>query len=219
MLDAAQAADRTLPQLDHSRALVRREWQDAQRRLRSALAIGLVIWPMTGLLDWFVAEDDPPLLHWLFGIRDVGWAVIGLGFLTVHLARQLSPLALTLIDAFEFTAACVLICAMCWRFGGIASGYSTGLLLVIMVRAATVAEHWRRGAPIYLWMGSTFPAFMFAAANFDPAIAAQFSDRAAVSRFAVQHFFILSGTLIGMLSAHAVWRLRREAYETRELGA
>jgi hypothetical protein len=213
-----QDAEGGVLQLDHLHSVATRERQDSQRRLRSAFAIGAVIWPLVGLLDWFVASGDPPLLRWLLGVRALGWPLIISGWLIARGVRDLSPTAARLLDTALFSAACILVCAMCLRFGGIASGYSTGLVLVILVRAATIAEPWRRGIAIYALMWLTFPVFMLVAARLDSQIAAQFADRNARTVFGMQNFFILNGAAICVACGDAVWRVRREAYETRDLG-
>jgi tRNA A-37 threonylcarbamoyl transferase component Bud32 len=211
-------ADGPTLHLDHRELIATREWQDGLRRLRCAFGIGAVVWPSVGLLDAFVANGDVALLYWLLGARAVGWPLIILGWLIVPKLRDRPRIAVHLLDAFVFTAACVLVSVMCLRFGGIESGYSTGLLLVIMVRAATIAEPWRHSIVIYGLMCSTFPAFMLTAAQLDPQIASQFATAHGRTFFGMQNVFVLIGAASCVACGDAVWRARREAYETRDLG-
>jgi hypothetical protein len=205
-------------QLDQRQAIADREHQDGVRRLRSAVGVGALIWPAIGLVDWFVSHGDPALLHWLLAVRAAGWPLIVGVWIVLATARNLSPLAVRLLDGVVFNVSCVFVGAMCLRFGGIESRYSTGLLLVILVRATSNAEPWRRGLPMYLFMWFTFPAFMWSASLVDPAIAAQFGKPASLTVFGMQNFFILCGTIIGVACGDAVWRARHEAYEARHIG-
>jgi serine/threonine-protein kinase len=205
-------------QLDQRQVIARREHRDTTRRLRSAFAIGAVMWPLTGLLDLLVANGDRALLTYLLTARAVGWLIIASGWLGLRTLREPSPGLVRLFDIVVFTNASLLVCVMCLDFGGIESRYSSGLLLVILVRAATIAEPWQRGVPFYAGMWLTFPAVMYGMAHFDPRIAAQLASRESLTIFGMQNFLISSGAAGCVACGHAVWRARRDAYETRELG-
>jgi hypothetical protein len=205
-------------QLDQRQAIAEREHQDTVRRLRSAVGVGALIWPSIALLDLFVAHGNPALLRWLLGVRALGWPFIVAVWIVLRLGRRLSPLAVRLLDAFVFSVSSAFVCAMCLRFGGIESRYSTGMLLCTLVRATSNAEPWRRGLAMYLLMWLTFPLFMVIASLFDPAIAVQLSDRASLTVFGMQNFFILCGSAICVACGDAVWHARHEAYEARHLG-
>jgi hypothetical protein len=205
-------------QLDQRQVIARREHRDTTRRLRSAFAIGSVMWPLTGLLDLLVANGDRALLAYLLTARAVGWPIIALGWVVLSSVRDPSPALVRLFDVLVFANASLLVCVMCLGFGGIESRYSTGLLIVILVRAAAIAEPWQRGIPAYAGVWSMFPAVMYGMAHFDARIAAQLTSRESLTIFGMQNFFISLGAAACVACGHAVWRARRDAYETRELG-
>jgi eukaryotic-like serine/threonine-protein kinase len=204
-------------QLDYRPAVEKQEHEDTLRRLRTAHGIGVLLWPPFGLLDVMVAGGDPALLSWLFGLRAFAFTVVLAMFLALRKASAASPL-LPLARVATFVVACVVLSLMCVRHGGIESRYMTGIMLVIMIRAAFIAEPWRTSIAPYLLMWLTFPLTMLVAVPFEPAIAAQFGSSLALTNFVTENFICLSGALTGIACSDAVWRLRREAYEARNLG-
>jgi eukaryotic-like serine/threonine-protein kinase len=205
-------------QLDQRQVIARREHHDTTRRLRAAFAIGAVMWPLTGLLDLLVSNGDSARLAYLLSARALGWPMIALGWLVLRSVRDPSPAALRFLDVLVFANASLFVAVMCLGFDGIESRYSTGLLIVVLVRAAAIAEPWWRGIASYACIWLIFPAFMFGMAHFDPQIAAQLANRESLAIFALQNSFLSLGGAACVACGHAVWRARRDAYETRELG-
>jgi serine/threonine-protein kinase len=203
---------------NHRELIAKREEQDTARRLRSALAVGSVLWPTAALMDLVIAHGDLRVLHWLLCARALGTVLIAGAWFALRWSRVLSPGTVKLIDVSVMTFACILMSMLCLPSGGIESRYSSAILLVMMARASALAEPWRRGAPIYLLLALTFPLSMFGASYFDPKIAAQLADRELLRTFGIQCFLLWHGAGIGAACGHAVWRARREIYETQSLG-
>ena len=203
--------------LDYRQLITHREDEDMLLRLRAAHRIGLLVWPPFGLLDLLVAHADSALLGWLFALRVVGSLFILAMFVALRRASPGSKL-IPWARIGTFVICCGLIVLMCVRYEGLESRYMTGVMLVMMIRATCIAEPWRVGILPYLLMWSTLPVTIVAAAPFEPAIALQFGRASALTVFALQNFFCLGAALTGIACGHAMWRLRREAYEARDLG-
>jgi len=217
VLEGAREGAPSAVHLDYRVAVEQREDADMVGRLRIAALVGLFLWPPFALLDVLVARGNARLLSSLVVLRLAGCALSAASYLSLRKADAGSPfVALSRIPGF--VAACVLIALMCLRLDGIAGSYAPGIMLVIMIRAAFVAEPWRRGLVPYLLMWLALPGTMLSAAVFDPRVAAQLGDPGPLVTFALHNFFCLSAALTGTVCSDAMWRLRREAYEARYLG-
>jgi serine/threonine-protein kinase len=203
---------------EHHHLISKREQLATARRLRTAFAIALVLWTAPLVVDVIVANGNPTLMQWLVGMRALGSLVIAAGWLALRYVRDPSPGIVKFIDVSVMSSTCLFLCAMCLASGGLESRYSSALLLVMMVRVSTIAEPWSRGFPVYLGLGLAFPLFMLGISHFDPYIAAQFVERGPLTTFGMQCALILTGAGVGTSCGHAVWRARREVYESQSLG-
>ena len=203
--------------LDYRQAVEQLEHSDMLRRLRTAHGVGILLWPPFALLDLLIVDGDPGLLRWLFGLRVIGCAMVLAVFLALR-RSAVSPVVVMLARVGTFVGACIVLALMCVRFEGLESRYTTGIIMVIMIRSAFVAEPWRAALLPYALMWLALPATMIAAAPFEPRLSAQWHDTHALTVFGMENFFCLSIALTGVACSNALWRLRREAYEARHLG-
>ncbi|RMH39448.1 MAG: serine/threonine protein kinase [Deltaproteobacteria bacterium] len=200
--------------------LARQELAHDVRGLRAIWFPTLILWPLTGVLDWYVCTFDRagPLSHFL---------VIRAGALVVAsacLARLWRPplpsrRLLSLLDIGMFGTASLAVSLMALRYDGIASPYATGIILVVLARGALLAMPWRYALLGALVSATTFPAVMGGAALADVAgVRSQFADRALAARFG-EHLVFL-GLTVGLVTwgSHAIWRVRRAAFEARSIG-
>jgi hypothetical protein len=211
------SAPRSSLHLDYRQVIEQKEDEDMLRRLRASHGLGFLLWPPFTLLDLLVARGDSELLTWLTGMRAVGCLVVLAMFLALRNASAGSKLV-PLARVGTFVIACVVLSLMCVRYGGLESRYASGIMLVIMIRAAFIAEPLRAGVLPYLSMWLSFPLTMLAAAPFESAIATQFGQPESLTIFGLQNFIGISAALTGIGCGNAMWRLRREAYEARNLG-
>jgi hypothetical protein len=170
--------------LERRRALERSEHSASVRRLRQAVKVGIPLWSLTALLDWWVTSTvgAGQLSHFLL-LRAVG-TLLGVAALW-RLTRLVepSPALLRCIDLGIYTGVSLLVSLMCLWFGGIASPYATGLITVLVARGATLLAPWRQGVWLLGVPASSFPVTMLVASALDPAIRAQFGDLARVGLF------------------------------------
>ena len=186
-------------------------------RLRTAAVLGSCLWPAFAVLDFLIAWNDSALLFSLLSFRLFGSVISIASWLSLRNASPDLP-RVWLSRVAIYPVVCVLLALMSARIDGIAGTYAPGVMLAIMLRATSVAESWRGSTPIYLLMWLAFPLTMFAIAPFDARVAAQLQDPAALADFALHNFFCLSAATSGIVGSDAMWRLRREAYEARQLG-
>jgi serine/threonine-protein kinase len=207
-----------LLQLDRRQIIRNREEHDAVRHVRNAHTAGAVFWPLTFPLDVLVANGNTTLLWRLLAARAVGWAIILVCWLRLGSHRDLGPSGVRLFDALSLNSISILLCVMSLMTGGIESRYAGGLLVVMVVRAATVAKPWTRGIIDYLPLWVAFPLFMLGMERIDPRIAAQFANQASLTAFVLQNFLLVTAASACVVCGHATWRARREVYEARDLG-
>jgi eukaryotic-like serine/threonine-protein kinase len=215
--DAVEASARFVR--ERERALRRSEHSSSVHRLRTALGIGVVVWPLTGVLDWWVtrfagATDLPRFLL----LRAIGSVALVVSLWCLRRRAEPSPLGLWCIDVGMFTLASVLVSLMCLSFGGIASPYATGLIAILVARGATMVAPWRRGLWLFGIPAVSFSATMLVVSSFDATIAAQLRDPRQIGLFVTSLTFLVSSWLMLTVGGHFAWRLRREALEMRNIG-
>jgi eukaryotic-like serine/threonine-protein kinase len=215
--DPVEASARFAREREH--ALRRSEHSSSVHRLRTALSIGIVVWPLTGLLDWWVTEfagatDLPRFLL----LRTIGAIALLVSLWCLRPRAEPSPLGLWCIDLGMFTLAMVLVSAMCLSFGGIASPYATGLTAILVARGATMVAPWKRGLWAFGIPALSFPVTMLVVSSFDARVAAQWRDPRQVGLFVTSLTFLVTSWLMLTAGGHFAWRLRREALEMRNIG-
>jgi len=126
--------------------------------------------------------------------------------------------ALQFLDLTYFTSASVAISLLCLEYRGIASPYSFGISMVLVLRAVMTGEHWKQGVVRMGIPVLAHPLTLLVAAAFLPRIAAQLHDPAALATFAHDLFFILATAVFLVWGGHGVWLLNRQLFEARSIG-
>ena len=112
----------------------------------------------------------------------------------------------------------VLISISCIEDGGIVSPLVLGVLLLLLARAAIIADRWQRAIlPIGL-ITLAHPATLAVMALWMPRLAAQFHQAQALAGFALNEVFIVAAAALTLVGGHMIWALRRQVFETRSLG-
>ncbi len=205
--------------LDRREAISRKEFDDTVRRLTLACWIALLFWPAFGLLDLLVAWRIEPgnALHYL-AVRAGGWVVVGGVLLVLRSTAAPAPPLVRVLDIVLFTSGTLACCLLAAFAGGLESLYVLGVLMMMLARAAMMAEPWRRGLLPFALMWVCFPLTIGVMALLDPAVAAQFGDGRAVAIFVMNTAGMAGCAALGLFIADAVYRSRHQAYEEGRLG-
>lgn len=191
------------------------EW----RRLRTGVSIGIGVWIGFGVADWIVATWIHPGVLWpLLTIRVlVGSLVFVPGVVALYRwtpsRRRLRTLDYVMLQAAAWSIAVMTI----WT-GGISSLYYGGVSLAMVIRTALIAEPWRKGLAPNVLMMASFPAVSVAHALWSPEGSAQFSQPTELATFAINNAFLLCIAIFTILGGDALWRARRQVFESRSIG-
>jgi serine/threonine-protein kinase len=188
-------------------------------RLRTVFVVGLFLWPAFGLLDLTVVTwIEPGELFRYFVIRACGWALLGLAVFRLYRKPHPSRAALTAIEVFVFSLLIAALTLMCLEYRGITSPYVGGVLVTLAARTAFLAAPWRRGLLVVGVPAAMFPLVLLAAALFSPRIAGQLHDSEALATFGESSSFVVGVAMFSVWGGHTAWALRRQVFETRNLG-
>jgi serine/threonine-protein kinase len=193
---------------------------DALRRtVTRAMGIGSWVWPAFALLDaWmcFVAYPGAP-----FGLFLAYRAGVLLVFQAVYRASR-RPNAdvprLFYLQNITYGLTALVIALMAVHLGGIRSPYMHGISIVALIRAAVVPGHWRRSLPTYVRIGLAFPLVMAAGAVISPLARAEWLTPESLTVFASNYVFVLSSSVLGLISGHLVWTAQEQVYQARRVG-
>ena len=204
--------------VEHQRAVDAREQRTAALRLRAALTVGGVLWPSFLVLDALFAHTYGGGLALAIAVRAVGLAVI------LGVRRRASvdpapgPRQLVALDALVFGTAAAGVAILAVPFGGLASPYPAGIVVVLVCRGAFVATRWRDAlAPIGV-AAASYPVVTAIAAAALPSVRAQIGDPHALSTVALHAALLLSTVAFLIIGGHTVWALRRQVFEARSIG-
>jgi hypothetical protein len=205
--------------LERERVLERTEHTGSVRRLRRAMTLGGPAWSASVLIDWWAVTVGGASPAWFFIFaRIIGGVVAGLILFRLSRDPEPSPRELCLLDLFVFTMVAALNAGMAWSFGGLASPYAAGLLVILVGRGSTTLEPRRHGAWMLGIPALTYPLVMLVAWRVDERIAEQFRDPIQFGSFVIFLIFVAFTWLHLTLGADFAWLLRRQALETRNIG-
>ncbi len=193
---------------------------DALRRtVTRAMGIGSWVWPAFTLLDaWMCFVAYPGAPFGLFLAYRVGVLLV---FQAVHRASRrpdANVLRLFYLQNVTYGLTALVISLMAVHLGGIRSPYMHGISIVALIRAAVVPGHWRRSLPTYVRIGLAFPLVMGAGAVISPIARAEWLTPEALTVFASNYVFVLSSSVLGLISGHLVWAAQEQVYQARRVG-
>jgi serine/threonine-protein kinase len=193
--------------------------QDTGRRMVvRAARIGLWVWPAFAALDaymCFVAYPGAP-----FPLFVAYRVAVELSFPAILRASRRGASVEQLFSWLNrsFGAAALAISLMAVSLGGIVSPYMHGISIVALVRAALVPTHWRRAAATYARIALAFPLVMAVGAVLSPARRAEWLTAEALIAFASNYVFVLTSSVLGMISGHVAWSAQEQLYRARRVG-
>jgi eukaryotic-like serine/threonine-protein kinase len=188
-------------------------------RLRRACTVGVVAWPAFGLVDWFIVQFVHPGRLWLYlALRAAGLVPLLVSVVVTYGRRLPGPALLRWTDAGTCFLLSALVSVTCMEYGGIVSPLVLGVLLILLGRAAIIADRWQRAMlPIGL-IATAHPATLTVLATFHEPLAEQFRDPAALAGFALNLIFLFGAAAVTLVGGHMMWSLRRQVFEARSLG-
>jgi eukaryotic-like serine/threonine-protein kinase len=205
--------------LDQKRRVEQEELVSDVLRLRWLSLIGAIAWTIFAIQDWMVAEmGGRGRLSLYWGVRLAGLVPIGLAFWRLRSPRGFTRKSFLALDIGIFSIIQTGIAMMCLEYGGISSRYVNGVIIVLIARASALAAPWQRGLLIVGLPLSVFPVFMGMAAVYSPEIRAQFSNSSDLSIFVQSVFVSAVSGAICVWGGHGAWAIRRQLFETRNIG-
>jgi len=202
------------------RALVaQREHSAAVKRLRKGLLVGLAAWQLFLLIDWLVATFVVPaaLLPYV-GLRLTETLVVVVALIVLRRTPAPSPRATQVLCALVFGLATASISLMCLMSGGLQSHYAAGIPVVVCAWGIFAAGRWRDSFPTALLMAASYPVVMLISALFIDEIAVQMQDAASLTVFLIYGALIVTTTSFSVVGGHTYWKLRRQVFESRNIG-
>jgi hypothetical protein len=204
---------------ERERVLQRAEHIANGQRLAKALRLGIPLWLASFGMDAYAVHlAGTGDIRQIVTLRLVGVAAALAVLWRLKQPTPPSPRQLWLLDVGIFTLASVLATLLALAFGGIASPYATGIIVIMVARGATALAPWRSAALSLGIPALSYPLLMLGAAFFDEKIAAQFSDPIQLGAFFIFLCFVAMAWLHLTQGADFAWQLRRAAIETRNIG-
>jgi serine/threonine-protein kinase len=191
----------------------------ARRSVARAMWFGIWIWPSYTLLDvymCFVAYPDAPFKLFVF-YR----VIVEIAFVAVYRASvrdKMDLKRLVLLQNATYVSTAVVIALMAIHLGGIRSPYMHGISIVALVRTALVASEWRKGVNTYAGVALAFPVVMAIGAIVSPAARHEWLSASALIFFGSHYIFVLTSSILGLITGHIVWRAQEQLYQARRVG-
>ena len=198
---------------------VDRDPDAARRSVTRSMAIGSWVWPAFTPLDaWmcFVAYPDAPF--GLFLAYRAGVLAVFYGVYRGSLRRDANLRLLFYLRNITYGLTALVIALMAVHLGGTRSPYMHGISIVALIRAALVPGPWRRSLPTFVRIGLAFPLVMGAGAALSPIARAEWLSPESLTVFVSNYVFVLSSSVLGLITSHMVWRAQEQVYRARRLG-
>ena len=143
-------------------------------RLRRACAVGVVAWPAFALVDWFIVSFVHPGRLWFYLLlRAIGLLPLLLAVVILYGRRMPSPGLLRWTEAGAVATLSGLVSLSSIEYGGITSPLVLGVVIILLGRAAIIADRWQRAIlPIGL-IALLHPLTLAFVAPFNDMVAAQ----------------------------------------------
>jgi len=188
-------------------------------RYRAGLWVAIPTWLAFGALDWVaVVYARAGSLSWFWTIR---LAVVPIALYAFWAIRRTPPPSrrhLQVLDLLLYGVAAYAIALMAVRYGGIASSYLAGIMMVLVVRGAFTAQRWTVALVPNLVMASSYPLVMGLAMVVHRDLRGQLSDPTAWTTAIGYVFFIYGTMVLALAGTHHAWTLRRQLLESLSIG-
>jgi hypothetical protein len=195
------------------------EYTAGRRSVSRAMWIGGWVWPSYILLDvymCFVAYPGAP-----FRVFVLYRVLVELAFFGVYresVRGTLELKRLVWLQNLTYVATALAIALMAVHLGGIRSAYMHGISIVALVRTALGPTHWRKGVNTYAGIALAFPVVMAAGGAVSPVARHEWFSSASLIFFASQYVFVVTSSLLGLITGHIVWSAQEQLYRARRVG-
>jgi len=203
----------------HDSPLERQDRREAARRLVGIVRYGAVVWMATLSLDYLsVRYVWPGDFAFYVVVRLVGFFLLAGSALYLSWRSEPSAKEFLLFELLAIGGPCLCCGVMAINAGGLDSHYGHGVTAILVARGLAISSNYRRGAITMGFCGALYPAALIVAAFFVPSIAAQFHQASSLGIFFCHTWLILVAVLLLSSGGHAFWALRRQLFETRNIG-
>jgi hypothetical protein len=191
----------------------------ARRSVARAMLIGCWVWPSYTLLDvymCFVAYPEAP-----FRLFVIYRLIVELAFFAVYresVRGTIELKRLIWLQNVTYVATAFAIALMAVHLGGIRSAYMHGISIVALVRTVLVASDWRKGLNTYAGIALAFPVVMAVGSVVSPAARHEWLSAPSLIFFASQYIFVLTSSILGLITGHIVWSTQEQLYRARRVG-
>jgi serine/threonine-protein kinase len=212
-LDAAAVAAKFQSQRRRART---EEYRHAYTRL---FLVGCVAWPAFAIHDVAAAyfTGHQAALPWILGMRGLGEMAALPCFFLIKSGR-VPPSVMVFFDFLIFGLGGALLGLMSLPLGGLTSRYTQGTMIFAFARCTIFPALWRRAVPVPATCIAMYPVALFAAQIFDPAVAAQWRDPAALGILFDNEMFVAAGVAVAILGSHLIAHAQQQVREARQLG-
>lgn len=195
------------------------EHSDRLQRIRRAVVIAVLAWPVFGLLDWFIVSFVAPGRLWFYlTLRAIGLVILLVAVIQIYSKKTPSSLRLRVLDAATASLLTILITTSCLEFGGISSPLAMGVVVVILCRSYVFIDHWKRGIIPVGMIVLSYPLTLLVMGVLTPTIGDQFADSRAAATFLLNLMFVTTAGMIAVSGSHLIWTLKCQLYNSRALG-
>jgi hypothetical protein len=200
-------------------AFLRPELNAASLRLRRALELGMLLWPLGFLADRDVARvyGIAPATP-LYALRAAILLTYGAAWLFLRARPPRSHALLRALTVAVFTATNVALGVMGATTGQMAGPYFGAVMVIMVVYAAVVVDRWSRAVWDAILPTLAMPVTLLVARAFSPALARSFADPVARSAFATDAGNVVIAYVLAVVIGHSAWALRRQVFAARTLG-
>lgn len=188
-------------------------------RVRRVTAVTAVLWACLAPLDVAVVTmGRASSLSYLLTLRAAGLVVLLAVVARLSWARPVSTSTLTSLDFAASVTTCAIVSATCVAYGGLESPYAHGISCLLVSRALTLAQPWKRGIWSVGAPALTHPLTLLASASWSPLVASQLGDATSLMAFAEDTVFITITAAALVTGSHVVWSIREQVFAARNLG-
>lgn len=191
--------------------------REATRRLRQALAFGVIGYPAFGVLDLSVAAQTDVQLWRLVLPRLAMTGLIALSWWWVSRQQRLSTRAVLTVEQAMYTLTGISISVMALSYRGLGSPYLMGVCLILTGRTFAVSLPWKQGALLAI-APTLLPPLSLAAMVWWFEGAAPFRDPEVMLAFSLHLFFIIGTAMLMVAGGQVVDSLRSEVSANKDIG-
>ena len=187
--------------------------------LERGMWLGVVAWPMFGLVDlyWATFAFKSARIDFMLSTR----LILEPFHLAIYFAARRR--------AFSYSTGVKLLWLQCmsyafgvglqaWELGALRSGYLYGVCAIFVALPSIVPTNWKRSAAINGLLLLSYLSALGIGGLWSPAIRAQWQDPQAIAVLGGNLMLTIGIAILGFVQSHQLFALRHQIYEARRLG-